>query len=133
TPTPAPTPTPEPTPQPTPTPELTPTEVPTEVPPVGGTPVYEADWATGADGWELTDGWQIVGGDLIASGAEAAPLQSPFQPEDADYAVEVEMAVTGISDCTEFVGVFARISEVAGPDGEVLTGYAGNVCADEWR
>lgn len=135
-----PTQTPEPTVTPTPTPtktataesEPTATSAPAPPGPSDGALAYEADWSDDSDGWNLTEGWTINGGELVADGASADPLLAPFQPGQANYAVEVEMAVTGINNCNKLVGVFARITEEPGDDDDLM-GFAGNVCANEWR
>lgn len=115
------------------TPEPTPTVPAPTPPPAAGTLAYEADWSTGDDGWDLTDGWAIQGGNLVTTSAAAEPLLSPFDVQQADYAVEIEMVITNLNNCDERAGVFARITEGSTPAGAVLVGYAGSVCDDEWH
>jgi DNA-binding CsgD family transcriptional regulator/outer membrane biosynthesis protein TonB len=114
-------------------PEPTATTAEPEPTPDEGQLAYEADWSSGEDGWNLTDGWAIENGDLVTTAAGAAPLLAPFEPEQPDYAVEIEMTVTGLTGCDERAGVFARVTEESDPSGDVLVGYTGNVCQDEWH
>jgi len=113
--------------------EPTPTEQPPAPPPAAGNLAYEADWSSDEDGWVLTEGWAIEDGELVTTAADASPLLAPFEPQQANYAVEVEMQITNLNNCNERAGVFARITEETSSAGDVLVGYAGNVCDDEWH
>jgi DNA-binding CsgD family transcriptional regulator len=112
--------------------EPTPTEQAPAPPPASGNLAYEADWSSDEDGWLLTDGWAIENGELTTTNTDAAPLLAPFEPQQADYAVEVEMIITNLNNCNERAGVFARVTEESSQSSNVLVGYAGSVCDDEW-
>jgi DNA-binding CsgD family transcriptional regulator len=128
-----PTPTPEPTATTPPEPTAT-TVAPTPAPqPEQGELVYTADWSAGAGDWQLTDGWSAADGAIAGDGSTATPLLSPYQPEQADYAIEAEFAVADISGCDGLAGIFGRVSDVTAGDDEFPAGYIGGVCEDEWR
>jgi cell division septation protein DedD len=120
----------EPTQEPKPTgePKPTATEEEPEPTPDDSDLAYEADWSSGSNGWNLTGGWAIENGQLTTTG-NAAPLLAPFEPQRANYAVEMTMTITGLNGCDERVGVFARVTQ----SGKVPVGYAANVCDDEWH
>jgi DNA-binding CsgD family transcriptional regulator len=113
--------------------EPTPTEPAPAPPPADGNRAYEADWSSDEDGWMLTDGWAIENGELTTTNADAAPLLAPFEPQQANYAIEVEMTITNLNNCNERAGVFTRVTEESSQSGDVLVGYAGSVCDDEWQ
>ncbi|HBY47482.1 MAG TPA: hypothetical protein DEG70_14775, partial [Chloroflexi bacterium] len=135
-----PTPKPEPTltpkpepPTPTPKPEPTATEPPTVPTPVPGALVYSANWSGGAGDWKLGEGWEVNGSALVADGALAGPLLSPFTPTSPDYAVEAQIAIIGSHGCNELAGVFVRATQTKDSTPPKSSGYAGNACAHEWR
>ncbi|HEX5165585.1 MAG TPA: hypothetical protein VFV93_09330 [Thermomicrobiales bacterium] len=118
--------------KPTEEPKPTATEEEPEPTPDDSDLAYEADWSTGNNGWVLTSGWAIENGNLVTSG-NAAPLTAPFESQRADYAVEMTMTVTDLDDCDARVGVFARVTDAAGPSGTVHVGYPASVCDDAWH
>lgn len=133
TPEPEPTETPVPEPTATPEPEPTATEAQVTPVPVPGDLVYQADWSTGANDWQLTDGWTAENGTLIADGSTAAPLRSPFQPTSPNYAVEAQLTLANLNQCQTVAGVFSRVTEQTDVGGSHLAGYIGGACADSWR
>ena len=119
---------------PTPTPdEPTPTPEPGTPTPVPGEQVYAANWSGGEDDWTLPDGWSVENGTLVSTGAGAANLVAPFAPTGPNYAVEVELIITGDAPCPAKVGAFARWEPVAGSETEFQSGYLAGVCATEWE
>lgn len=136
--TPEPTATPEP---PTATPEPpTATPEPTAAPdeptpqPAAGTQVYAADWSAGAGDWQLPEGWLIENGALVAVGGEAATAAvAPFMPPNANYAVEVELAIQAApGGCEAVVGMVGRAILDIGGETPVPTGVLTGLCPEQW-
>ena len=140
--TPEPTATPEPptaTPEPataTPEPTATPAE-PTAQPtpqPAAGTQVYAADWSAGAGDWQLPEGWLIENGALVAAGgATPSAAAAPFTLPNANYAVEVELAIQAApGGCDAFVGIVGRAMLDTGGETPVPTGVLTGLCPEQW-
>jgi hypothetical protein len=80
------------------------------------TVAYKADWSHGADGWTLTPHWHIVNAHLVNDGTgdgnTAVPV--PYSIMTPDYAVEMSVAVEGISgqqSCGNYFALEGRASD----------------------
>ncbi len=64
-----------------------------------GTLLYKADWSNGPNGWGGSQDWKFLNGVLINDGTGnidcghslSPTIAPPFQPQTADYAVEVKV------------------------------------------
>jgi hypothetical protein len=82
--------------------------------------LYEADWSEGLNGWPSTFGWKTLNGMLLNDGSNTEGpswksrwIAAPFQPSEADYAIEAEIQLIGNSGCGGF-GIVARGSYQGG-------------------
>jgi hypothetical protein len=118
--TPAPKPTAPPMAAPTTPPAPKPTVLPTAVPPVAGTPLYGADWSSGANRWEGSSDWKWGGGMLVNDGTNDRPsyILAPSAFTTSDYAIEAEIETL---ERDAVFGVFLRRNGGAG----YLAGIAG--------
>lgn len=114
------------TPSPTPTPSPSPTPSPTPCP--KPCVVYQVNWSNGANGWSGSADWKFFNGMLINDGTDnlcqgfsieyAPTLYPPFQPQTANYAIEVEVQIVRQThnNCSDngFFGVGGRLSSSNG-------------------
>lgn len=81
--------------------------------PAPGTVLYQASWASGANGWPEGSGWRPLDGLLLNDGSnreEANWIPAPFQPGALgldDYAVEAEIRLVG-NPCQFRFGLIVR-------------------------
>ena len=133
--------------------QTTPTIIPSPTPSPGPTVcpppcvLYQADWSNGANGWSGSPDWKFFNSMLINDGTDnlcggfsieyAPTLFPPFQPQVANYAIEIEVQIVrqtrdGCSD-NGFFGVGGRLSSsnggwtgyqmVVGQGSEIITDY----------
>lgn len=77
-----------------PTPIPTPTATPTPLV-KAGTVLYQANWSEGLDGWQGS-GWKSVQGQLVTTGDGTFTIMAPYQPVVHNYAIEVQIQITGL-------------------------------------
>jgi len=124
-------------------------EVPTKVPtvstsitptrePQAGAVLYEADWSQGMNGWTGSLDWKTVNGMLVNDGTGQFPksglIKSPFQPDNANYAVEAEIQAIDSSNtsggCAARFGIIVRAQQQQEQLAGYLAGHTSSNCSD---
>lgn len=112
------------------TPTFIPSPTPSPTPTVCPLPclLYQANWSNGANDWSGSAYWKFFNGMLINDGTDnlcegfsieyPPTLYSPFQPEVADYAIEIRVQIVRQThnNCSDngFFGVGGRLASSNG-------------------